>query len=303
MRPPPIGDGRTLAATSISDSRKNGEISTTSYGGAGERERPDRLRPRRRSPGRVPPKPQGGPKPPPAGDAKKTAFKPTLYKWRDPSLIPPREFVYGRHYARKYLSATVAPSGIGKTSLTIVNVMAMVSGRNLIGDKPHRPMRVWYWNGEDPREEIERRIAATCIHYKIGPEDIEDRLFFNSGRDTEIIIASQTKSGALIATPIENALTEAMIDGKIRRPRFSIRSSQRTASAKTTIWPSTRWRKRSGASPRTQIAQSNSSTTFAKQTAQKSPRKMAAAPAPWSPPHDQSASSTTCRRMRLEKPG
>jgi hypothetical protein len=155
-----------------------------------------------------------GPKDPPPGDAKKAAFKPTLYKWRNPSLIPPREFVYGRHYARKYLSATVAPSGIGKTSLTIVNVMAMVSGRNLIGDKPHRPMRVWYWNGEDPREEIERRIAATCIHYQIGPEDIEDRLFFDSGRDTEIIIASQTKSGALVATPIENALTEAMIDGQ-----------------------------------------------------------------------------------------
>jgi AAA domain len=160
----------------------------------------------------VPPKPRD--KPPPGGDAKKTAFKPTLYKWRNPSLIPPREFVCGRHYARKYLAATVAPSGIGKTSLTIVNVMAMVSGRNLIGDKPLRPMHVWYWNGEDPREEIERRIAATCIHYKIGPEDIKDRLFFDSGRDTEIIIASQTKSGALIATPIENALTDAMTDEK-----------------------------------------------------------------------------------------
>ena len=48
----------------------------------------------------------------------------------------------------------------------------------------------------------------------IGPEDIEDRLFFDSGRDTEIIIASQTKSGALIATPVETALTAALIDGK-----------------------------------------------------------------------------------------
>ena len=68
---------------------------------------------------------------PPPGDAKKAAFKPTLYKWRDPSLIPPREFVYGRHYAGNISAATVAPGGIGKTSLTIVNVMAMVSGRQL----------------------------------------------------------------------------------------------------------------------------------------------------------------------------
>jgi hypothetical protein len=38
----------------------------------------------------VPPKPRAGPKDPPPGDAKKAAFKPTLYKWRNPSLIPPR---------------------------------------------------------------------------------------------------------------------------------------------------------------------------------------------------------------------
>jgi RecA-family ATPase len=63
--------------------------------------------------------------------------------------------------------------------MTIANVIAMVSGRNLIGDAPHQPLRVWYWNGEDPRDEIERRIAATCIHYRIGPDDIEDRLFFD----------------------------------------------------------------------------------------------------------------------------
>ena len=99
--------------------------------------------------------------------------------------------------------------------MTIANVIAMVSGRNLIGDAPHQPLRVWYWNGEDPRDEIERRIAATCIHYRIGPDDIEDRLFFDSGRNTEIIIASQTKSGAaFIATPVETALTAALIDGK-----------------------------------------------------------------------------------------
>ena len=147
-----------------------------------------------------------------AGGENKIA--PSAYRWRNPSLIPRREFVYGRHYARKYLSATVAPGGIGKTSLTIVDMIAMVSGRNLIGADPTHPLRVWYWNGEDPREEIERRVAAICIHYQIGPADIGDRLFFDSGRDMKIILASQTKSGAVIATPVENTLATALIEGQ-----------------------------------------------------------------------------------------
>ena len=81
---------------------------------------------------------------------------------------------------------------------------------------PRDHSSVWYWNGEDPREEIERRVVATCSHYCVGADDIGDRLFFNSGRDDgmEIIIASQTKSGTLIATPVEDALTDALIDGK-----------------------------------------------------------------------------------------
>jgi RecA-family ATPase len=152
--------------------------------------------------------------PKPRADDPPGGISPSVYEWRDPSLIPPREFIYGRHYARKYISATVAPGGIGKTSLTIADVIAMVSGRNLIGNNPVHPVRVWYWNGEDPREETERRVAATCLHYKVSQQDIGDRLFFDSGRDTEIIIASQTKSGALIATPVENALTDALIDGQ-----------------------------------------------------------------------------------------
>ena len=159
------------------------------------------------------------------------------------------------------------------------------------------PVRVWYWNGEDPHEEIERRIAATCIHYKIGPEDIEDRLFFDSGRDTEIIIASQTKSGALIATPIENALTDAMIDGQfdvlILDPFVSTHRVNENDNMAIDAVAKTFGRIAENANCAIELIHH-----VRKTNGQKSPQKMAAAPAPWSPPHDQSASSTTCRRMR-----
>jgi uncharacterized protein YjiS (DUF1127 family) len=141
-------------------------------------------------------------------------FSPTLFSLRDSPAIPRRQFLYGRHYIRNFLSATVAPGGVGKSSLSIAECVAMASDRNLFGVAPARPLKVWYWNGEDPYEEIERRITAVCLRYGVKPLDLGDRLFIDSGRDTEIIVAEQTKSGAKVAVPVEEALVAALIAGK-----------------------------------------------------------------------------------------
>jgi hypothetical protein len=153
------------------------------------------------------PNPPGGGKP----NGAKIAFKPTLYKWRDPKLIPQRAFIGGRHLIRKFLSATVARGGLGKSTLVLADAVAMASGRKLHSINPNGLFRVWYWNGEDPHEEIERRVVATMTHYCVSPEAIGDRLYFNSGRDEgmEMIIGSQNKNGTIIARPVEDALTES----------------------------------------------------------------------------------------------
>ena len=75
-------------------------------------------------------------------------------------------------------------------------------------------MRVWYWNGEDPQEELERRVIAICLHYGIDRREVEKNLFLDNGRDTEIVVAAQTKTGAVIASPVEHGLTAALLDGK-----------------------------------------------------------------------------------------
>ena len=41
----------------------------------------------------------------------------------------------------------------------------MATGRALLGDAPVCPLRVWYWNGGDPMDELERRFAAASLHY------------------------------------------------------------------------------------------------------------------------------------------
>jgi hypothetical protein len=109
--------------------------------------------------------------------------------------------MYGFHYIRQFVSTTIAPGGLGKSSLTLVEALAMATQRNLLGVMPNEPAKVWLWNGEDPFEETERRLAAACRRYGITRTEVEGRLFLDSGRDTEIIVARQTRDGARVAVP------------------------------------------------------------------------------------------------------
>jgi hypothetical protein len=132
----------------------------------------------------------------------------TPWTWRDPSTIPPRRWLYGKHYIRKFLSTTVAPGGAGKSSLVLVEALSMVTARRLLGEpQSEEPLRVWYYNGEDPREEIDRRVAAICKHFNITSTEIGGRLYVNSGRDTPIIVAARLRDQTIITIPVIEALT------------------------------------------------------------------------------------------------
>ncbi|QRM28683.1 AAA family ATPase [Microvirga sp. VF16] len=142
---------------------------------------------------------QGAQKPQPLVSA-------TPFKWRDPKTIPPREWIYGRHYIRQFASTTVAPGGVGKTNLAIVEALAICTGRDLLGVTPNERTKVWLWNGEDPRDELERRVGAAMMFYGIRSEEIEGWLFLDSGRDSPISLAEQTREGTRIATVVEEAM-------------------------------------------------------------------------------------------------
>lgn len=149
-------------------------------------------------------------------DAPAVEISAKSFVWRPESELPPRRWLYGRHLIRKFLSVDVAAGGIGKSSVKIVEALAMVTGRNLLGRDVHEgPMRVWLYNLEDPHEEIERRIHAACKHYQISAADIGDRLFVNSGREQPMCIAEDTGSGARIVRPVSDRLIECMLENAI----------------------------------------------------------------------------------------
>jgi hypothetical protein len=161
------------------------------------------------------------------GDPKRKRFtiQASPYRWREASQIPPRDWLYGRHYVRRFVTATVAPGGLGKTTLALVEAVAMASGKPLLGQPVRAPFRVWYWNGEDPIDEIERRVAAICLHYEIAEADLGGRLFFDSGRWAPIKIGEMYRSAPIVKYAVVDGLAREIraraIDAMIVDPFVS----------------------------------------------------------------------------------
>lgn len=158
----------------------------------------------------VPPSAQAAPPttPPPI-------FVATPYTFKNPKTLPRREFAFGTHYIRKYVSVTVSPGGLGKTSNSIVESLSMISGRDLTGIKPPSRLKVWLFNAEDPRDEMERRIQAACLHYRLKPDDINGHLFLDTGREQDLVVAVDDKQGTKIQVPIVRAVIEQILAHEI----------------------------------------------------------------------------------------
>jgi hypothetical protein len=131
----------------------------------------------------------------------------TPFVFTDPAAIPKRPWIYGTHLCRENVTLTVAPGGTGKSALVIADALAMVTGRNLLGKHVHGgAKRVWLWNLEDPRDELQRRITAAMLHYGIAADALGERLFVDSGRDQGLCIAHHDRSGVQIEQPLVEAV-------------------------------------------------------------------------------------------------
>jgi RecA-family ATPase len=124
----------------------------------------------------------------------------------DLAKLPPRQWLYGRHYQRGTVSATIAPGGFGKTTLCMVETVAMATGRNLLGEQPTERLRCWYHNGEDTLEELNRRLGAICLHYKIPQEELRSWFFMTSGNEVPLRVA-QGYSELKIDEPLIKCIT------------------------------------------------------------------------------------------------
>ena len=140
----------------------------------------------------------------------------TPFQWVDAQDIPRRPKLYGDHLFRKFVSLLVSPGGIGKSSLALVECLAMASGRALLVDDkpkhPDHPLTVWYWNGEDPQEETQRRVVAAAKHHNLTPADIGPRLYTDTGREQTITLGQIARGEITLDEALFEALEAAIIE-------------------------------------------------------------------------------------------
>jgi RecA-family ATPase len=125
--------------------------------------------------------------------AAKSAKAPVIlrpFKPIDPATFPPRQWLYGRHYLRRVVSCTTAPGGFGKSTVNMVEAIAMATCRDLLGEQPAERIRVWYHNGEDNYEELNRRVLAICQFYNIPQEELVGWFFMTSGNEFPLRVAT-----------------------------------------------------------------------------------------------------------------
>jgi hypothetical protein len=139
----------------------------------------------------------------------------TPYASRDPKTVHARAWLYKPSYIRQFTTGTLSHGGVGKSTLLTAEALAMASGRALLGVEPIERLRVALWNGEDPMDELVRKVEAARKYYKLSAEDVDGWLFVDSGRDFPIQIATQDKTGTKVATPIVKKLIAALRDNKI----------------------------------------------------------------------------------------
>ncbi len=95
----------------------------------------------------------------------------------DSDPIPPRGWLLGNTFCRRFVSSLMAGGGTGKTALRVVQALAMVTGRPLTGEHVFQRCRVLLLSLEDDRDELRRRVRAAMKHHGVSYDEVRGRLF------------------------------------------------------------------------------------------------------------------------------
>lgn len=125
-------------------------------------------------------------------------------------MIPPRDWVLGHRLITGFVTVTVAPGGVGKSMYTMLEALAVATGRDLLGETPRKVGPVVIYNTEDPLDEIQRRILAICIQYEIDLDEL-DNVYLLSGIDEPLRLA-RTVQGVTQVTQDNDKLIKLVKD-------------------------------------------------------------------------------------------
>ena len=140
----------------------------------------------------------------------------------DDADIPPRGWLLGNTFCRRFVSSLIATGGTGKTAVRTAQALSMATGRSLTGEHVFRRARVLFVSLEDDRDELRRRVRAAMTHYGISPADVRGWLILAAIAGKQWKLAIAEKNGkvhrAQLADRIEKLIVHREIDAVILDP-------------------------------------------------------------------------------------
>ena len=139
-----------------------------------------------------------------------------------PENLPPRQWIIGKWAIRENVTVVVAPPGMGKSTFILLLMLSIASGRTLAGVPVRERCPVWYYNNEDPTDELQRRLAAAMQHHRVKWSELADetghtRLYLNTGTQRPLVVAKRRPD----KRPFATSDVDDMI-GHIRRENIGV---------------------------------------------------------------------------------
>ena len=91
--------------------------------------------------------------------------------------IPPRGWLLGTIFCRRFLSSLIADGGVGKTAVRVLQLISLATGQRLSGEHIFRCCRVLILSLEDDKNELRRRVYAVLRYHGIAPVDLDGWMF------------------------------------------------------------------------------------------------------------------------------
>jgi len=130
----------------------------------------------------------------------------------DNYVIPPRGWLLGTTFCRRFLSSLLADGGVGKTAVRVAQLMALATGRALTGEHVFQRCRVLILSLEDDEDELRRRVYAVMRHWNVTPDDLRGHLFLAAPKGLRI---AETIAGIPAAGALESMLRDTIEEREI----------------------------------------------------------------------------------------
>jgi len=131
----------------------------------------------------------------------------------DTAPIPPRGWLLGNAFCRRFISSLIAEGGTGKTALRLAQLLSLAIGRPLTGEHIFVRCKVLIISLEDDAHELRRRVRAACLQHGVEQTDLRGWLYLASLRASDGKLMLLDEKGRPVPGPLGAKLAHT-IEGR-----------------------------------------------------------------------------------------